>query len=420
MLIAAIAMASLAFASSASASPPALPFKQCAPVGFDPSCGILIVVNASGGFESFTDPYVGPFDGPLEGEDDVLVGVQNDSSSTVTSIPLKGKPWEDIFGFDGDELCSEDYTEGSGYPYNRPEGCPFGPTDAEGPNTRFTFNEVNFNEGTVSFLDGGIQPGGSAYFSLEESVELRCEETQCEPTELSTELSGGGKSGTHITVPDETAVSDSATLSGPNASIATGEVAYAVYSDPECKHLVTEAGLADVSGEAVPSSHSKTLAPGTYYWQVSYTGDAHNGASESTCGAEVENVESPVTCTKAVGKGQHGTGSEKMVIANNVNTGLTGKQKLHFTWNHGQNSVTLTKLQSASCVIRNGEKVFSGHGEAKEKKVKGYEITFKIRIAPNGRDYVTVIIEKEKVVVDEFVEELLIGQEETTSDEVIS
>jgi hypothetical protein len=41
----------------------------------------------------------------------------------------------------------------------------------------------------------------------------------------------------------------------------------------------------------VPASNPETLAPGTYYWQASYSGDASNQPSSSKCGSEVETVE---------------------------------------------------------------------------------------------------------------------------------
>ena len=61
------------------------------------------------------------------------------------------------------------------------------------------------------------------------------------PTTVSTSLSGEGSTGEKITVVEGTAVTDSATLSGENAPTASGEVKYKVYSDSECKSLVTAA-----------------------------------------------------------------------------------------------------------------------------------------------------------------------------------
>ena len=403
ILIIAVAIASLAFASTASASPPTPPFKQCPAYGFDTSCAVLVVVNAHGGFESYTDPSQGPFDG----KEDVLIGVQNNSSSSVTSVTLKGN---DLFGFDGDGLCSGlKESESEEYFAPSPAGCPFGRTGYEGPNTSFSNYkeedaEQDADEGTVNFLNGSVEPGESSYFSLESRPVVNCAETACETTALSTELSGGSQSGTAITVSDETAVRDSATLSGTNAAIATGTIGYKVYSDPECKDLVAEAGEVTVTGGgAAAPSHPETLSPGTYYWQASYSGDSHNGSSQSACGSEVETVESAVTCSKLDGNAHIGTGSGRESTDNNVNTGLTGKQVFSFNWDGGAHKVHLWHLKSASCVVQNGEKTFSGQGEAKEKNVKGYEISFAISIGREGRVYLTVVIEKNKEVLEEVV-----------------
>jgi hypothetical protein len=126
-----------------------------------------------------------------------------------------------------------------------------------------------------------------------------------QPTTLTTTLSGGGKLGESLTVPEGTAVSDKGTLSGKDAAGASGKVAYKIYSDKECTKEVTSAGEVTVSGGAVPASEAKTLSPGTYYWQASYGGDEGNEKSVSRCGAEVLTVESKaaVPCGKTtIGK----------------------------------------------------------------------------------------------------------------------
>ena len=59
---------------------------------------------------------------------------------------------------------------------------------------------------------------------------------------MTTSLSGGGQSGTSITVPTGTAVTDTATLNGTNASSATGSVTYNVYTDSGCTTLAPGGG----------------------------------------------------------------------------------------------------------------------------------------------------------------------------------
>ena len=108
---------------------------------------------------------------------------------------------------------------------------------------------------------------------------------------ISTTLSGGGKEGAEITVAEGSKVKDTATLSGTNASGATGTVDYSVYKDKECKELSTEAGKGKVEGTKAASSEEKELGAGVYYWQAKYLGDTLHEESTSTCGKEVETVE---------------------------------------------------------------------------------------------------------------------------------
>lgn len=105
-------------------------------------------------------------------------------------------------------------------------------------------------------------------------------------TQLSTQLTGGNSSGEQITVPQGVPVQDHGILSGPESPGATGTVSYAVYSDAECRTLVASAGTVSVEGGTAPPSTAQTLAPGTYWWKASYSGDSHNNASESACGSE--------------------------------------------------------------------------------------------------------------------------------------
>ena len=117
----------------------------------------------------------------------------------------------------------------------------------------------------MDFLEGGLAPGKSTYFSLEGAVSLTCEGESCTSgppsegaaTSLTTSLSGGGQEGGEVTLPAGTAVTDQATLVGENASSAEGTVSYAVYSDPECSELAADAGTVKVSeGEAAPRTAS--------------------------------------------------------------------------------------------------------------------------------------------------------------------
>jgi hypothetical protein len=127
------------------------------------------------------------------------------------------------------------------------------------------------------------------------------------PTSLSTTLSGGGQSGTSITVPEKTTVIDMATLSGTNAASATGKLTYIVYPDSDCDESPVATNTVTVTAGNIPPSNPVTLSrSGTYSWVASYSGDPNNASSQSSCGSETATVQgrsSSYVKTKLVGKG---------------------------------------------------------------------------------------------------------------------
>jgi hypothetical protein len=129
-------------------------------------------------------------------------------------------------------------------------------------------------------------------------------------TSLTTSLSGEEKSGEEITVNESSKVKDTATLSGTNASKATGTVKYKVYADKECKEFLTSAGEVTVTSGSVPASEEKTLEAGrVYYWQAEYSGDSNNLASTSTCGKEVLTVQATTSLSTSL-SGEEKSGEE--------------------------------------------------------------------------------------------------------------
>lgn len=135
---------------------------QCPPVAADTTCGAIITVTNSGASVSFTGQ------GPYDGIDDTLVGVINNSSVPVTSLVLTSSTL-DIFGFDGDGICG--ISPNTGLPYvPAPPGCPFGPTTYEGPGVSFSNISADYMTGTVNFNPPIPANGGTAYFSLEDSL----------------------------------------------------------------------------------------------------------------------------------------------------------------------------------------------------------------------------------------------------------
>jgi predicted nucleic acid-binding Zn ribbon protein len=128
-----------------------------------------------------------------------------------------------------------------------------------------------------------------------------------ELTSLSTTLSGGGKEGAELTVSEGTKVKDKATLTGKNASKATGKVTYKVYSESACKTLVTSAGEVTVSGESVPASSEEELEAGrAYYWQAHYGGESKNAESTSPCTEILEVKAKTSLSTKLSGESKEG------------------------------------------------------------------------------------------------------------------
>jgi len=163
-------------------------FNQCPPVDLNEGCQFLITV--SNGAETVVQD---TNEGPYEGSDDSLIGVQNNSSSTIDELPLS-VPGSDLFGFDGDGICDVASPVPSGCvvlpgsaagtacgtgalcAFPPAPGQPGADPDAysgstqngyEGPTSYFTNVSADTSSGIVNFSPG-IPPGGSTYFSLEE------------------------------------------------------------------------------------------------------------------------------------------------------------------------------------------------------------------------------------------------------------
>ncbi|MGO9957198.1 MAG: IPT/TIG domain-containing protein, partial [Solirubrobacteraceae bacterium] len=177
---------------------------------------------------------------------------------------------------------------GAGVVYDQPSAPAHGTlTSVDAATGAVTYTPADAYSGSDSFTYTAHNAGGT-------SSPATVTATVVPSTTLSSSLSGGGQSGSTVSVPAGTAVSDTATLTGANALTATGTVSYNVYSDPACMTLVTSAGGGSVTGGVLPGSSAETFStPGSYYWQASYSGDSANGASSSTCGSEIETVTAP-------------------------------------------------------------------------------------------------------------------------------
>jgi hypothetical protein len=373
-------------------------FEQCPHVDKDAGCQFLITDSPSG-VTVAEDVSEGPYDG----EDDTLVGVQNSSSGPVSSIPLSST--NNIYGFDGDGLCdppeaprapgcvilaenssheaptvkkpgteceinaaeTENTTEepcGFEVP-GEPTGLTsFGESSAfaigfaangdavggyEGPGVWFSGINSTGTGGVVNFSPA-LAPGAHAYFALEERL-TGTSITVGNPTTLNTTLSGGGQTGTSISVVQGTAVTDTGSLSGAAASIATGTVTYTVYSNPECTTVAAAAGTGNVSGTAAGASSAiSSLAPGTYYWGAHYSGELNNQGVSSTCGAtgEVLTVLAP-TATTTIQTGGGVMGASIPVLKGSAVTDLAhiaGSEVASAT-----GTVTYTLYKEAKCKV---------------------------------------------------------------------
>ena len=145
-------------AQAGSAADPSTPFTQCPAIGVDTSCALLIRITPTGQPGVYGDPSQGPFDGI----EDTLIGIQNDSSTSIASIPVSSQSGKTLFAFDGDGLCY--FMSFTLTPCTWPA-----PTGYEGPGVSFTNISADYTSGTITFSPA-IPPGGHAYFSLEEAL----------------------------------------------------------------------------------------------------------------------------------------------------------------------------------------------------------------------------------------------------------
>jgi hypothetical protein len=259
-----------------------------------------------------------------DGNDDVTVVVQNETGQPLSKVHVGVLDSNDgIFGFDGDGLCAESIVP-------KPSGCPFAPEPNEltpgfagngytGPDTEFKAEAESTDAGTVNFPTP-LANDQYTYFTLEAppyGTTLVAGEVN---DTIATKLSS-----TSLTEPTEEArltfltpvnVTDKATIEGPNAKFAEGEVEYRVYSDPGCTKEVANAGKAKVAeGVAEASQPVGASLPtnATYYWQVKYTGSKkgikaeENSPATSVCGAEAMSFGVVPVVTTLSGGGQVGS-----------------------------------------------------------------------------------------------------------------
>ena len=183
------------------------PFNECPQIGYDNSCGLLIVVSNNGEtvLQDTNNQAAGvtPNAGaqmPFDNIDDTLVGIVNTSSKPLFGIQLSGSSTSTpIFGFEGDGICT--YATGGSNTNGTGGGGSVGGigeppagftgdgycnasqlagsadaagpdpngSDYQGPTTTFSNISADTTTGVVNFA-GGLAPGASTYFSLEDSL----------------------------------------------------------------------------------------------------------------------------------------------------------------------------------------------------------------------------------------------------------
>lgn len=138
---------------------------ECAgalPAGYATGCGAVINVTAatSAGVASAFNVTSTGNGNPFDGTEDTLIGLDNNTGATLTSITLTAT--DNTFGglgfFDGDGPCA----------FNSAD-C-LGPWGYEGPNMTFSGSCLGMDpcdSVTITFTNGGLAAGATTWFALE-------------------------------------------------------------------------------------------------------------------------------------------------------------------------------------------------------------------------------------------------------------
>ena len=186
-LVAGIGTALVAAAATNTAAAPSI----CPNVGTGVGCAYVVTVAPNGSVSIKAGANTTSIDANGHGEgDDVVVGVVDNSSAVVTSVTLSGSGRDNMFGFDGDGICTWNFSPTSAGTYcasNGPSGGPSysvrngrevigsggkNPYDYAGPDNTFSGITSNSDTGTVNFTTP-LRPQASTFLSLETAPIVR-------------------------------------------------------------------------------------------------------------------------------------------------------------------------------------------------------------------------------------------------------
>jgi hypothetical protein len=130
-------------------------------------CNLVITFNADGSITT-----TGP-GGTYETIEDALIGVVNNTGHAITGFHLSN-PGVDIMGFDGDGIDVYTFDDSPSLHEQNigPAGSNPDTTGYGGFNAWFTNIAPGLDSGDVMFANGGIAPGHTDFFSLEEPASL--------------------------------------------------------------------------------------------------------------------------------------------------------------------------------------------------------------------------------------------------------
>ena len=168
---------------------------QCPAVGADTNCGVVLTIldigRGRGTCSATNCVSISNNQGPFDQIEDTLVGVVNNSKIPIASLKLTSG--NDIFGFDGDGLCAFITCT---WPH------PFGyeGSSLTTPGLVVSFNPASSTSGTVNFNPPIPANGGTAFFSLEDSLTAATACTSIINNSVHHSIIGGGPGiGTGIT-----------------------------------------------------------------------------------------------------------------------------------------------------------------------------------------------------------------------------